>query len=459
LTVTNIQTANDDIKAQSGFDPVSTQPADATSLVSATASTAAKAYAVLLGTVSQYLKDNPSKSLDDATSDFAIAYKAGGGALAGNPLITAAGNDFGANAANQTGVSSMAALQTLTENLATIDDEDPGSQRTVAAALFKDGTISGCGPDSVTDYSNDTCSVMYNYNLSGMPGCFNANYSNYIGHYQTNDTGIDWKTPGFSCANSSYINIYASPKLSIWSMNDGRVMDGTHNGIDIVHKDTNPKFYAITPGVVIASGTDSFNTIAIYDATNNLTALYLHASSVDPAIVLGATVKAGDFLAYQGNTGLGYAPGKGVHVHISVRVGKSTCACHDEPNGYLPPVATLLTYLKPPSASTPSVSSVSPTSMTANGSSQSVVISGNNFSSGNVVQFKWGQGSGAKVWTNSVSTPTVNSSSQIAASMNPGTVTDAIYVRVCSSNGSSNCSDGTQYVSVTVPALMATLGS
>ena len=43
LTAHNIQTANDDVKAQVGFDPVSTQPADATNISSATASTAGKA--------------------------------------------------------------------------------------------------------------------------------------------------------------------------------------------------------------------------------------------------------------------------------------------------------------------------------------------------------------------------------------------------------------------------------
>lgn len=112
--------------------------------------------------------------------------------------------------------------------------------------------------------------------------------------------------------------------------------------------------------------------------------------------------------------------------------------------------SSALYYFQTPAAapSTPSVSSISPTSMTANGVSQNLVIYGSNFASSNVVQFLWGQGSGANVWTNSRSTPVVNSSNQITVSMNPGTVTDRIYVRVCSSNGSSSCSAGAQYVSV-----------
>jgi hypothetical protein len=94
---------------------------------------------------------------------------------------------------------------------------------------------------------------------------------------------------------------------------------------------------------------------------------------------------------------------------------------------------------------TPSVSSISPTSMTADNLSHTLTIYGSNFASGDVVQFMWGQGTGANVWTISNHTPTVNSSSQITVSMNPGTVADTIYVRVCSG---SNCSSGAQYVSV-----------
>jgi hypothetical protein len=364
LTPTNIQTANDDVKAQLGFDPVSTQPTDATNPAAATASIAEKTYAALLGTVSQYLKDNPSKSLANASSDFAAVLKSGGGGLTSNALITAAGNNFGVNANNKTGVSNMSALQTLNATLiAPIDDENPISQRIVAAALFNEPSILACGPDSVAEYPN-TCSTKYNYNLSGMPGCFSADFSNYIGHYQKNGSGIDWKTPGFLCTET---NIYES---FVWSMNDGRVMDGAHNGIDFRHKDTtgtniHPAFYAVTPGIVINAGTGSLNTIAIYladpsDPTNTskgITTLYLHASSVNTdKMKPGAAISPGDLLGYQGNSGLGLAAGVGEHVHVSVRSGWVPCAsnsCSDGKsykNGYLPPVATLVTYLNPPTA-------------------------------------------------------------------------------------------------------------
>lgn len=368
LTPANIQTANDDVKALVGFDPVSTKPADATSPASATETAAAKAYAVLLGTVSQYMMGN-SKSLANATSDFAVALRAGGSGMTNNALITAAENNFVTNNANNmTAVSSVVALQTLTTALATIDDERPASQRAVAATLFNED-LSGCGSDSVAEYPN-TCSTKYNYNLSGMPGCFgNLEESNYYindadkKYQKINGTGLDWKTSGFSCATSPYDNIY---KTFIWSMNDGRVMDGTHHGIDILHKDKNHKFYALAPGKVLSKGTGTENAIAIYDETNDRTTLYLHASSVNPA--LGATVRAGDWLGNQGKTS---SMTINEHVHISVRAGKSYCACSAEKNGYLPPVATLLTYLVGPSAPAITALTATPSSV-QNGATASI---------------------------------------------------------------------------------------
>lgn len=102
----------------------------------------------------------------------------------------------------------------------------------------------------------------------------------------------------------------------------------------------------------------------------------------------------------------------------------------------------------------PTVSSISPTSMIADGLPHSLTINGSNFQAGNVVQFKWGVGAGAGVWNTSNSTPTVNSSSRITLNMNPGNVTDTIFVRVCRSSSATNsadCSSGNQSVAVTAP--------
>jgi len=83
--------------------------------------------------------------------------------------------------------------------------------------------------------------------------------------------------------------------------------------------------------------------------------------------------------------------------------------------------------------------------MTENNTAQTLTINGRNFQSGDTVQFKWTQGSGAGTW-NTGNTPTINSPSQITVGMNPGTVTDTISVRVCNSSGT--CTWGTQSVAV-----------
>jgi lysophospholipase L1-like esterase len=109
----------------------------------------------------------------------------------------------------------------------------------------------------------------------------------------------------------------------------------------------------------------------------------------------------------------------------------------------------------------PSVSSINPTSMTADGLSHTLTINGSNFRSGNVVQFKWGVGTGSGTW-NTGSTPSISSSSQMTVSMNPGTVNDTIFVRVCrssSATSSSDCSSGTQSVTVTATVPVPSVSS
>jgi hypothetical protein len=86
--------------------------------------------------------------------------------------------------------------------------------------------------------------------------------------------------------------------------------------------------------------------------------------------------------------------------------------------------------------------------MTANGVNQTLTINGSNFQSGDYVQFKWTQGSGAGAWnTGSSNPPVIVSTTQMTINMNPGTVTDTISVRVCNSAGT--CTSGTQSVAVT----------
>jgi hypothetical protein len=131
---------------------------------------------------------------------------------------------------------------------------------------------------------------------------------------------------------------------------------------------------------------------------------------------------------------------------ISVRVCNSASTCTSGTQSVAVTAAVL----------TPTVSSISPTSMTANGVSQTLTINGTNFQSGDYVQFYWTQGSGAGAW-NTGNTPTIVSASQITVSMNPGTVTDTISVRVCNSAGT--CTSGTQSVAVTAAVLTPTVSS
>jgi hypothetical protein len=182
--------------------------------------------------------------------------------------------------------------------------------------------------------------------------------------------------------------------------------------------------------------------------------------------IYGANFQSGDYVqfywtqgtgAYTWNTGnspsiasstqmtVNMNPGT-VTDTISVRVCNSAGTCTSGSQSVSVTVAVL----------TPSVTSISPTSMTADGASHTLTIYGSNFQSGDYVQFYWTKGSGAYTW-NTGSTPTINSPSQITESMNPGTVTDTISVRVCNSAGS--CSSGSQSEAVTAAVLTPSVSS
>ncbi len=102
-----------------------------------------------------------------------------------------------------------------------------------------------------------------------------------------------------------------------------------------------------------------------------------------------------------------------------------------------------------PAASAPSISSLSFTSAVADGVSRTLIVNGANFASGNVVNYRWLNPVGGRT-----ATTTVASTSQLGVSFNPGTVTDTIFVKVCQSTGSLNCS-AEQSIAVTAPAVAA----
>ena len=105
-------------------------------------------------------------------------------------------------------------------------------------------------------------------------------------------------------------------------------------------------------------------------------------------------------------------------------------------------------YFQTPSAQgTPAINSLSFTSVPADSTPRTLTIYGSNFATGNVVKYRWLNPVGSNTATASVS-----SSSQLSASFNPGSVTDTIYVKVCRSSTSTECS-GERSITVTAPTL------
>ena len=101
--------------------------------------------------------------------------------------------------------------------------------------------------------------------------------------------------------------------------NHGFYLRGGHGGHDFDFiKNNHQKFYALTSGIVMAAGEGDNNVIAIYDQRTKLMVLYLHASSVEPAVkkAKGKWIAVGTPLGNQGDKShqeIGY------HVHVEVR--------------------------------------------------------------------------------------------------------------------------------------------
>ena len=103
---------------------------------------------------------------------------------------------------------------------------------------------------------------------------------------------------------------------------------GGHAGWDVQtksvagdEKTADEEFYSLTSGQVIAIG-GTYGKIAVYNAADDKTTLYLHAREI--YVSEGQTVSVGTVLGIQGNVGLGFSdPSKREHVHIEVREGES----------------------------------------------------------------------------------------------------------------------------------------
>jgi murein DD-endopeptidase MepM/ murein hydrolase activator NlpD len=140
---------------------------------------------------------------------------------------------------------------------------------------------------------------------------------------------------------------------------------GGHSGIDI---QTTPKskqdvFYSVSNGIVIASGSGTYKTLAVYDESRNITVFYLHASAV--SVALYKKVSVGTPLGKQGDSG---AAAGAIHVHLEAQSGKQTSATSKGKPQTIDPVATALFYINSktakPAAPSGLSASVSGTSIT-----------------------------------------------------------------------------------------------
>jgi len=96
-------------------------------------------------------------------------------------------------------------------------------------------------------------------------------------------------------------------------------------------------------------------------------------------------------------------------------------------------------------SSSPVISSLSFTSVPADSIDQTLVIYGDNFVTGNVVKYRWLNPIGSNT-----ATASVISASQLSAAFNPSNVTNTIYVKVCKSSASIECSSELT-ITVTAP--------
>ncbi|MFO1261730.1 MAG: hypothetical protein U1E84_00065 [Rhodoferax sp.] len=197
---------------------------------------------------------------------------------------------------------------------------------------------------------------------------------------------------------------------------------------------------SVSPLSMTANGSDQLLTVYGSGFVQGNTVQFLWSAGAGAGVWTNARSGASVISSSQINVTIN--PGT-VSDTIYVRVCNSSFQC----SGGSTFVQVNAVTSAPPSV--PAVSGLSPSSMTANGSDQALTIFGSGFVAGNTVQFLWGSGAGAGVWTNARSGASVNNSGQISVSINPGTVNDIIYVRVC--NASFQCSAGTSFVRVTAP--------
>lgn len=139
--------------------------------------------------------------------------------------------------------------------------------------------------------------------------------------FQSNYTAYNFTTTGFITGEYTQTNGYGGC---------------SHKGIDY-RATTGTAIYAVMNGIVTADGTNQYGTIAIYNAAENITVLYLHCSSSN--VINGANVTKGAKIGESGNT----SPDNiAAHLHFELRQGNTNgsaagqCASINSSNTYDP---------------------------------------------------------------------------------------------------------------------------
>jgi formylmethanofuran dehydrogenase subunit C/murein DD-endopeptidase MepM/ murein hydrolase activator NlpD len=133
-----------------------------------------------------------------------------------------------------------------------------------------------------------------------------------------------------------------------WGNLDPRYYDVFgHQGIDMQTKnvvggnaDNNLEpFYSVSNGKVIEADTDGkYHLISVYDASKDISVIYLHAQQIDVSV--GQNIKVGDKLGIQGRQG---AENRW-HVHVEVRQGPVYGAATSKSDS-LNPIGNIMSYL------------------------------------------------------------------------------------------------------------------
>ena len=135
---------------------------------------------------------------------------------------------------------------------------------------------------------------------------------------ETIESFQDNKALGWSSTQQAMINcLYGGSGGSISCDFDGyQTTSGRHEGIDF-KKARGATVYSLTSGTVIRANNPSsgLSTLAIYDAANNKSVIYLHASGYKVSV--GQNVNQGQAIAVEASKGASAA-----HTHVEVRSGK-----------------------------------------------------------------------------------------------------------------------------------------